>query len=195
MSQIPLMIAALDRIAVRLAQSNRAVAPKLQPGLSPGDIAARAATLPFALTIELEALYQWRNGTLVEEGDLLGQAYLFPGFYLLSLDEAVQTYAERKGSRQWRRHWFPVFADGGGDFFVVPCAPERREAAEVIGFIHGEPEQTVEYESLAAMMQTLDACYAQGAFFLDDDGELEVDDDKHREIAHHFNPQVEEWQS
>lgn len=193
MSQIPLMIAALDRIVVRLAQSNRAVVQKLQPALSTSEIAARTALLPFALTRELEALYQWRNGTLVEEGDLLGQAYLFPGFYLLSLDEAVQTYGERKGSRQWRPNWFPVFADGGGDFYVVPCAPEKLDAAEVIGFIHGEPEQSVEYESLAAMIQTLDACYAQGAFFLDDD-EPEVDDDKHREIAHRFNPQVEEWQ-
>jgi len=195
MSQISLMIAALDRIAINLAQSNRAVAQKLQPGLTPGEIAARAATLPFALTNEIQALYQWRNGTLVVEGDLLGQVYFFPGFYLLSLDEAVQTYAERKGSRQWRPYWFPVFADGGGDFYVVPCAPKRREAAEVIGFIHGEPEQAVEYESLASMMQTLDACYAQRAFFVDDDGELEVDDNKHQKIAHQFNPQVEEWQS
>lgn len=194
MTQIAQMLTTLDRIVLRLAQSNRAVAQKLQPGLSPSDIAARVASLPFALTREIEALYLWRNGTLVDEGDLLGQAYLFPGFYLLSLDEAVQTYAERKGSRQWRPHWFPVFADGGGDFYVVPCAPEQIETAEVIGFIHGEPEQSVEYESLAAMMQTIDACYAQGAFFLDADGEIEIDDDKHREIAHHFNPKVEEWQ-
>lgn len=195
MSQIPLMIAALDRIAIRLAQSGRAAAAKLQPGLSPSEIAAKTAKLPFALTRELHALHQWRNGTLVEEGDLLGQAYFFPGFYLLSLDEAVQTYEERKGSRQWQAHWFPVFADGGGDFYVVPCAQDELDAAEVIGFIHGEPEQVVEYESLSAMMQTLDACYAKGAFYLDDDGELEIDDDAHRKIAHHYNPRIEEWQS
>jgi len=195
MSQIPLMIAALDRIVGRLTQLRRAVVHKLQPGLSPDELAVRESTLPFTLSRELEALYRWRNGTRVEEGDLLGEAYFFPGFYLLSLDEAVQTYAERRGSRQWKAHWLPVFADGGGDFYVVPCGTKKIDATEVIGFIHGEPEQTVEYESLAAMMQTIDACYAGGAFFLDDDDELEVDDDKQREIAHHHNPQVEEWQS
>lgn len=187
------MIAALDRIAIRLA--HRAVARMLQPALTSSEIATRAAPLPFALTRELEALYQWRNGTLVNEGDLLGQAYLFPGFYLLSLDEAVQIYSERKGSRQWRPSYFPVFSDGGGDFFVVPCPPHTVEAAEVVGFIHGEPEQTAEYECLATMMLTIDACYAQGAYYLDHDGELEIDDDKHSEIAHHFNPHIEEWQN
>ena len=195
MSQIPLMVAALDRILARLTQLRRPVAQCLQPGLSPDEIFARESMLPFALSRELEVLYQWRNGTRVEEGDVLGQAYFFPGFYLLSLDEALQTYAERKDSRQWKAHWLPIFADGGGDFYVAPCGLKKPNNTEIIGFIHGEPEQVVEYESLAAMIQTIDACYARRAFFVDEDGELEVDDDKHREIAHHYNPQVQEWQS
>lgn len=188
------MIAALDRIVAQLARSGRAVVGKLQPGLSPSEIASFESKFPFAFTRELDALYQWRDGTRVQEGDLLGPAYLFPGFYLLSLEEAAQTYAERKDSQQWQEGWFPAFADGGGDFYVVPCVADKVDVAVVIGFIHGEPEQVIEYESLAAMMQTLDACYSQGAFFVDD-GELEIDDDKHRKIAHRFNPQVEAWQS
>lgn len=194
MSQFPEMIAALDAIVQRLTYASREVVTKLQPGLSVQDIAAGEATLPFVLTRELDALYRWRDGTSVKEGDLLTPTYFFPGFYLLSLEEAVQTYHERKSAWQWREHWFPVFADGGGDFYVVPCGAEKLDCAEVIGFIHGEPEQAVEYQTLTAMMQTLEACYSRGAFVLDDDGDLDMDDDLHRQIAHHFNPEVEQWQ-
>lgn len=193
MSQLTNMINALDRILAWLSRNGRAAATKLQPGLTPAYIAAEESKLPFALPRELETMYQWRNGTEVNEGDLLGQAYLFPGFYLLSLDEALQTYSELKGSSQWKKHWFPIFANGGGDFYVVPCEQNKVDSAEVIGFIHGEPDQTVEYESVTAMLETLAGCYDNGAFYIDDD-ELELDDDKHRVVAHRFNPGVEEWQ-
>lgn len=187
------MIAALDASVSQLAHASREVVDKLQPGLSLQEIATWEAKLPFALTRELEALYQWHDGTLVNEGDLLGQAYFFPGYYLLSLEEAVESHDERKDAWPWEKNWFPVFASGAGDFYVVPCSKEKLDTAVVIGVLHGEPEQVVEYQSLTAMMKTLEACHARGAFVLDD-GELEVDDDKHRVIARHFNPEVEEWQ-
>ncbi|MEX1365613.1 MAG: SMI1/KNR4 family protein [Nannocystaceae bacterium] len=195
MTQHVEMVENLERIAARLSNAGREVASKLQTGLSAREIASWEARLPFLLTREIEALFQWRNGTNVVEGDLLGHAYFFPGYYLLSIEEAVETYEERRGTQQWKDEWFPVCADGGGDFYVVPCSGDKLDVAPVIGFLHGEPEQTVDYESLSAMMQTIEACYAEGAFFVDDDGELEVDDDKHQEIAHRFNPEVEEWQS
>lgn len=44
------------------------------------------------------------------------------------------------------------------------------------------------------MIKTLEACFAEGAFFLDDRGVLDMDDEHHREIAHRFNPGIEEWQ-
>ena len=88
-----------------------------------------------------------------------------------------------------------MFADGGGDFYPACCGSEKKETAEIIGFIHGEPQQPVEYESLAAMIKTIDACYAEGAFFVDEDNTLEIDDNLHREIAHRFNPEIPEWQS
>jgi cell wall assembly regulator SMI1 len=138
---------------------------------------------------------RWRDGTAAAEGESLNTLTFFPGFYFPSLEEAVQIYHERKDSPQWRGGWFPVFADGAGDFYIVPCESTRKDSAGVIGFIHGEPDQPVEYESLTTMLQTIAACYAQGAFFVDDDGCLEIDDDAHHRIANRFNPEIPEWQS
>ena len=194
MNRIQQMVLNLNQIVEQLRHLGRPTPELLHDGLSVTEIASWESNLPFSLTHELKSIYQWRNGTRVQEGDMVSGIYFFPGFYFLSIEEAVQTYKERAGAPQWRDGWFPVFADGGGDFYVVPCTRQEINTAEVIGFIHGEPEQVVEYESLAAMIQTLAASYAEGAFLLDDDY-LEIDDEKHRQIAHRFNPGVSEWQS
>jgi cell wall assembly regulator SMI1 len=189
------MITDLDRIVASLAQLGRRFPALLLPGLSKREIESWEAKLPFSLTRELDSLYQWRNGTRAYEGDLLGDLYFFPGFYLLSLEEAVQTYKEREDAPQWRKGWFPLFADGAGDFYLIRCTRKKTDSSGVIGFIHGEPEQILEYESLPSMIRTLADCYAEGAFFLDEDGYLDMDDEEHRRIAHKHNPGVSEWQS
>ena len=192
---MPEMTSTLDEIVAHLRRLGRHAPSLLQVPLTREEIQEWESRLPFALTRELATIYQWRNGTKAEESDLLESLYFFPGFYFLSIEEAVQTYQERGDSPQWREGWFPLFADGGGDFYIVPCAQQKVAASEVIGFIHGEPEQGAEYESVEAMIQTLEACFREGAFFVDDDDTMEIDDERHREIAHRFNPTIPEWQS
>ncbi|HEY6556224.1 MAG TPA: hypothetical protein VI072_03085 [Polyangiaceae bacterium] len=120
--------------------------------------------------------------------------WFYPGFYLVSLEEACEVFKERERAPQWRRGWFPLLEDGAGDSFVVPCKKKQTDRAPVIGFIHGEPEQSVEYIDVTTMMETFADCFAQGAFLLDEDGSLEIDDDLHRQIARRHNPGVAEWQ-
>lgn len=185
----------LDRIVVQLQRRSRPVAGLLLPGLTRPEIDHLTAPLPFLLPEELKTVYEWRNGTQADAGDILGDLHFFPGFYLLSLNEAIECFNERRYAPQWRIGWFPIFADGAGDFYLVRCLDKPVESAEVIGFIHGEPEQSVEYESIRAMMETIAECYETSAFFVDHDGYLEMDDDQHCLIAQKYNPGVKEWQS
>jgi hypothetical protein len=194
MSDLQRMVADLESIVAHLRRLGRPVPDLLLPGFSQDEIEDRAAGLPFLLPRELDCLYRWRNGTLAREGDRLSDLNFLPGFYLPSLDEAAQIYGERERAPQWRAGWFPVFADGAGDFYIIPCTQEKVEDAPIIGFLHGEPEQDIEYESLAAMIATMEACYAEGAYFVNEDGYLDIDDERHRQIAHRFNPGVAEWQ-
>ena len=189
------MTAALDRIVAHLRRLERGSPDRLQRGLSNRELASWEAKLPFALTRELEVIYQWRNGTRADPGDLLESLYMFPGFYFLSIEEAVETYQQEQVNPEWLDGWFPVFANGGGDFYIVPCRPEKVADTVVIGWIHSEPDKIAEYESLTAMVETLDACFREGAFYLNDEDMMDIDDDKHREIANMFNPTIPEWQS
>jgi hypothetical protein len=186
---------ALDGVLAHLVRLGRPVASLLQPALTSAEIAQREAGLPFALTEEVRSLYRWRNGTRAQPGDILGDLWFFPGYYLLSLDEAIQVFHERKLAPQWRKGWFPLFADGAGDFFIVPCERRGVDAKPVIGFIHGEPQQDVEYLDVTTMIETLLEAYDRGAFFLDCDGSLEVDDDAYARIARQHNPGVAEWEN
>jgi cell wall assembly regulator SMI1 len=191
----PRLVRALDDVVAHLARLRRPVVPLLQPGLTQAQIAQAEAQLPFKLTEELRALYRWRNGTYSQAGDILDELWFFPGFFLPPLEEAVALFGERKLAPQWRKGWFPFFADGAGDFYVVPCSPKPVDAAPVIGFVHGEPDMEVEYLDITRMIETLGACYAQGAFLVDSDDTLEMDDDAHARIARQHNPGVLAWQS
>jgi len=190
----PRLIRALDVILFQLTRLGRACVPVMQPGLRQTQIASAERALPFQLPGELRALYRWRNGTFTKEGDTIAALWFFPGFNFPPLKEAIQIYGERKDGPQWKKGWFPFFADFAGDFYIVACSPKGGHSARVIGFVHGEPEQAVEYLSVTTMLETLADCYEQGAFFVNDDGLLDIDDDLHRRIARQHNPGVAEWQ-
>ncbi|MDQ6685913.1 MAG: SMI1/KNR4 family protein [Pseudomonadota bacterium] len=183
-----------DGIVAHLRHLGRKSPDLLQPPLPSPAFATCAAKFPFPLTGELLAIYAWRNGTRAEQGESLENLHFFPGFFLLSLEDALRNYLERKQNTQWRDDWFPLFADDAGDFYVVPCGSVGVDSTEVIGFVHGEPTQVAEYESIAAMLRTLNAAFAEGVFFVDHDGSLEMDDDKYKLLARRFNPKIDEWQ-
>src|SRR5260370_37961757 len=154
------LIRALDACLAHLTRLRCPVVSLLQPGLSATEVAQIEGTLPFQLTEELRTVYKWRNGTRAEEGDLLERLWFYPGFYLVSLQEACEVYQDREHAPQWRQGWFSLLEDGAGDAFVVPCKKRVLDSAPVIGFIHGEPEQPVEYLDVTKLMETFADCRA-----------------------------------
>ena len=68
------------------------------------------------LTQDLRALYTWRNGSKDSEGITLGELAFFPGFYLMSLEESIQTYMELRARDVWNRFWFPILPVEGEIF-------------------------------------------------------------------------------
>ena len=142
-------------------------------------------------TQDLRALYTWRNGSKDCEGITLGELAFFPGFYLMSLEESIQTYQELRKTSTWNQCWFPIFASGGGDFYAMNLFPEVQ--GQILGFYVFEEEAQVEYRSLKSMLATFKVCYEQGIIFRNEQGYLDMDYRKHAEIAHDINPEVKIW--
>ena len=181
----------LNEIEKCLQQLDHSCLDHLNPGLSSQQIQELFEEIPLQPNQDLRALYTWRNGSKDCEGITLGELAFFPGFYLMSLEESIQTYMELRARNGWDKSWFPIFASGGGDFYAMNLAPEAQ--GQILGFYVFEEEGQVEYRSLKSMLATLKACYEQGIIFRNEQGYLDMDYRKHAEIAHDINPEVKIW--
>ena len=168
----------LNEIEKSLQQLDHSCLDHLNPRLSSQQIQELFEKIPLQPTQDLCALYTWRNG-------------FFPGFYLMSLEESIQTYLELRAKNGWDKSWFPIFASGGGDFYAMNLASEGQ--GQILGFYVFEEEAQVEYQSLESMLATLKACYEQGIIFRNEQGYLDMDYRKHAEIAHDINPDLKIW--
>ena len=181
----------LNEIEKSLQELDHPCVDHLNSGLSSQKIQELFEEIPLQPNQDLHALYAWRNGSKDSKGVTLGELAFFPGFYLMSLEESIQTYMELRARNGWDKSWFPIFASGGGDFYAMNLAPEAQ--GQILGFYVFEEEGQVEYRSLKSMLATLKACYEQGIIIRNERGYLNMDYRKHAEIAHDINPEVKIW--
>ena len=116
----------LNEIEKSLQQLDHSCVGHLNPGISSLKIQELFEEIPLQPTQDLRALYTWRNGSEDSEGITLGELAFFPGFYLMSLEESIQTYLELRETDAWDKSWFPIFASGGGDFYAMNLASEAQ---------------------------------------------------------------------
>jgi hypothetical protein len=178
-----------------LQKWNMPVCNLLNIGLLEDEVNTAFKRVGLVPTKELVEIYKWRNGSPVEEGTMLDDVQIIPGYHYLSLKDAISCYLAMKNDSRWNPCWFPVFANGGGDFYAVDLSQSDGDSAPVLGFILGEIEQEIEYQSLASMLLTFSECFEKGVVFKTEDGYLEMDDDQQAEIAMRNNPEVEFWYS
>jgi len=182
---------ALSRIRAGLVRLGRRVTLEaLQPGLTSAQtgLLLKAAGLPEDEHVEV--LYAWRDGTRTA-GLTLDDIQIFPGFYLLSLQDAIANYRAFLPDPRWSPGWLPLFANGGGDFYLVDLGDQS--SGSVRHFRIDESEHPIEYRSLVDMVATLAAGFDRGVFFVDKDGYLEMDDLRFAAVAAELNPNVPWW--
>ena len=185
------IIQLLNEIEESIQQLNHPCVDHLNPGITSLKIQELFEEIPLQPNQDLHALYAWRNGSKDSEGVTLGEQAFFPGFYLMSLEESIQTYQELRETSTWNQCWFPIFANGGGDFYAVNLAIEAQ--GEIIGYYIYEEEPQIEYNSLESMLQTFNECYKQGIIFQNEQGYLDMDYREHAEVAHEINPDLKMW--
>ncbi len=162
----------------------------LQEGVPPEVVRSELTQVGLGSSPELEALYGWRNGT-VTDGVKLGEIDIFPGFYLLSLEDAILNYRTFVGDMRWQVGWLPLFADGGGDFYIIDLGMES--GRPVRGFWIEWGEHSVEFSSLNMMLRTVAMGFARGVLFLDSNGYLSMDFHEFEVLASEVDPGVKDW--
>lgn len=140
---------------------------------------------------QIEALYAWRDGTNTAGVGALDDIHFFPGFYLLSLEDAVTNYRAFVADQRWTPGWLPVFANGGGDFYVTDMSGDM--SGVVRHFRIEESEHPVEFLTVRDMLMTIAAGFERAVFFVDGNGYLEMDDLAYAVVAAELNPGVPWW--
>ncbi|GAB97727.1 hypothetical protein BJY21_002766 [Kineosphaera limosa] len=161
----------------------------LQPGLNREAVSRGLGRHGLPTDSSVESLYGWRNGTRTA-GLTLGQMWLFPNFYLLPLQDALANLETFRTNPRWHDQWLPLFADGGGDFYLVDFSSGGRPIRH---FRLDETEQPIEHSSLEKMLETLAAAFREGIFFNDDEGYLDMDFDAFSALAARIDPGILWW--
>ena len=198
---------ALDALLDTLTRVEAPLRHWLADGLSQPQIDEILGGLPVALPAEVHEYFAWRNGLRTDRDT---EYELFPGGVMLSLEEAVGDYrqlletatviARQTGlapAQLWDERWFPLFRDaGGGDYHVTIGAGAPASTAPLYLVANEERRAAVAYDSLTALIETVDACFDAGAYTMAG-GFIEEDRPRAAEIIRARNPgrvnQALEW--
>lgn len=183
---------ALEKIEAAMQRFDRQVLLRaLKPGVAGSEVRASLGSVGLAAPSALEELYGWRDGTSTVRVASVDDIHLFPGFYLLSVEDAIANYRAFVTDSRWRTGWLPIFANGGGDFYVLDLSSPTE--SPVRHFRIDEAEHPIEFSSLRAMLTTVAQGFERGSFFVDPDGYLEMDDLAFGALAAELNSDVDWW--
>jgi hypothetical protein len=188
----------LDRILGHLRQLKRPVCSLLQPGLPAASVSEAFAKARITPPGSLPDIYSWRNGTLLSSGASLNDLNFFPGYYLMSLEEAIETHSilakQDEEPCTWKETWFPLFCSGGGDFYAIECDRSASRMGSIVFFFRDDADHPVVYESLSSMLQTVERCFAERVFYVAQEGYLTTNPVRERETARVLNPTLGYWE-
>ena len=162
----------------------------LAPGLTERTVRDQLAAVGLVATNELVELYGWHNGTRFAPETMLDDVHMFPGSYLLALEDSLANLLAFRPDSRWDSSWLPVFANGGGDFYISDLG---QSAGPIRHFRIEETEHPVEFSSVGSMMATIEAAMERNVIFVEEGGYLEMDDHAFGDVAAEMSPDVEWW--
>lgn len=146
----------------------------LLPGLGERQIRQEFSACGLVASEGTLSLYSWHNGSDPNSPNEIGDLTIIPGFYLLTLEEAVQLRETFLDDPRWRPDWVPFMADGGRDFYV--SSGSLGSDGEVLHFCIDEVETPTLSKSMSEFLEKIAHCFSAGIFFVDDEGLYEMDD-------------------
>jgi hypothetical protein len=182
------LLAALETLERALGEVKRStLLSRLQPGLDPATTRAVLAEQGFSPRKDVEELFSWHNGIATDQNLPMDDIYVIPGKYFLNLEEALEWMESLDPSRTPSRA-LPLLSDDGGGLLIIDWA-----TGAIINYWHDDPEPPVRHLSLLAFVETVNACYADGAFYVDSNGNLEEDIDRVWSLGRELNPGCDYW--
>ena len=166
--------ASIQQLVTHLERLNRREALDLiLPPMPRNEV---ASTLVAAGLAAVEPLLEWFGSWGGQaSGGVLGYMDVLPGFYALSLPDAL---AHRQHHAAWPKSWLPLLADGGGDFYVGDTSSSE---VPVLRHRADDPDAEPVSVSLAAFVAVAASAFDREEIYVSD-GYLDQDEEEWRRL-------------
>lgn len=136
----------------------------------------------------------WHNGTNINYEEPGNVFYIFPGFYLQSMQDVFTTMASDKVYHFKDKNVIPLLYSGQGEFLAVPGTSDSNTQPVFYcsTWNPGFDLYTPIYDSCESMMETIIEYYESNAYFIDQ-GVLDKDIEMEERIAAKRNPKAIYW--
>jgi HEAT repeat protein len=120
----------------------------------------------------------------------------------LSVEEAWENYQaiQREEAEfppdeepMWKPHWWPLLRLSASTYLLVACDVTPQVTAPVYKFSFHGGDFAFVYDSISAMLETITAAYATGAYFFDAEGHLAQALRQVAQLLLRYNPQRATW--
>lgn len=188
---------ALDKIIQLPPHNQEASLYALQPGLSSNEITRiTEPILPLQLTTEAYELYMWRNG--VRPGSAFKDSQVFLHYEFLSLEEAltitqmIWEIGERSHMylMEWEHQPLFIIFENNGEYLATPLSEKKFDVSPIVLISKIGEVCGLQFLSLTRMIQTiLEACES-GAFYMDNEGWISINENKWQALHEKLNPGI-----
>ena len=147
---------------------------------------------------ELRLLYKWRNGIKDLQNYTIDELELFPEGIMLSLSGSLSHYEiYTQVEKIWDKSLFPIFTNGGGDYFLLDIESESKTEGMVFlyapSLLLSDSPVTI-YDSIENLIDTVLECFKHHAYKLSNEKNIViVDYDLRQKISKNKNPESIYW--
>jgi hypothetical protein len=153
----------LEAFGRTVAARRPEVAARLLPGLAGDEVRRRLGEVPG----QVVEWFEWCNG--VDGGETNDDVAVIPGYYPLSLDEAINLRPIYEGDEVLAPNWIPLLQGPSSDIYAAVWSDPSQVS---VAWVVIEEETEIEYAGIRQMVESFTACYDRGEYVVDEDGYL-----------------------
>ncbi len=149
---------------------------------------------------EIKDMFLWHNGTATDYKNPTDIFYLFPGFFFNSIEEMQNIMDAIESTYKVKENSFlPLFSSGHGEYLALNLKDysNNPDATPIYYLSTWNPElelYTPIYDSLYQMFNTVNECFKQKAYFVNNtDLMLDKDSKRRKQISKKMNPNSDYW--
>jgi len=184
----------IDKI---LFEKNNSLYKKLNKGHTRDEIIAKMNSIDISVPEDLIELYSWHNGIKVKD-EALGGLWLFPLAIFFCMEDSIKFYNNINNTNEyWKPKMFPVFGDGGGDFYLIDLDVHSQNYGQYFYYCLSDPffDGIISiFDTTESALKTIYECYKRDVLVKEENSDiLNFNNKEYFKTGKKINPRSTFW--